>query len=157
MIKLSRMADYGVVLMTELSRAPGETRTAPELAAATNLPVPTASKVLKLLAQDGLIESHRGIKGGYAMGRTPDEISMADIIRALDGPIALTDCVGEDGSLCEIEALCPTRTNWQRINDVVIDALGGVSLAEMMLPPVDFNTLFPVREQASGPRAGAAE
>jgi FeS assembly SUF system regulator len=144
-------------LMTELSRARGETRTAPELAAATNLPVPTASKVLKLLAQAGLIESHRGIKGGYAMGGTPDEISMADIIRALDGPIALTDCVGVDGSLCEIEALCPTRTNWQRINDVVIEALGGVSLAEMMLPPVDINMLFPVREESSDPRAGVAE
>lgn len=150
------MADYGVVLMTELSRADNMTRTAPELAAATNLPLPTASKVLKLLSQADLLESHRGIKGGYAIARTPDEISMADIIRALDGPIALTDCVGEDGTLCEIEALCPTRTNWQRINDVVIEALRGVSLAEMMLPAVDFNTLFPVRSDAE-PRAGAVD
>ncbi len=144
MIKLSRMADYAVVLMTELARDPYSLRGAPVLAANTGLPVPTASKVLKLLAQGGLLDSQRGAKGGYALARAAERISVADIIGAVEGPIALTDCIGDDGSMCEIEALCPTRTNWGRINDVMIRALGGVTLAEMTLPTVDFNQIFPV-------------
>lgn len=137
MIKLSRMADYGVVVMTQLAREPGVTQTATELAAATTLPVPTVSKLLKLMANASLLESHRGTKGGYALTRTAADVTMADIIGAVDGPIALTECVGTDGTICEIEALCPTRTNWKRINDVLIEALRSVSLAEMAAP-IDF-------------------
>ena len=137
MIKLSRMADYGVVVMTQLAREQGVMQTAPELAAATALPVPTVSKLLKLLANASLLESHRGTKGGYALTRTAADITMADIIGAVDGPIALTECVANDGTICEIEALCPTRTNWKRINDVLVEALRSVSLAEMAAP-IDF-------------------
>jgi len=134
MIKLSRMADYGVVLMTQFARDVEALRTAPDMAAASGLPVPTVSKVLKLLTQGGLLESHRGIKGGYALARGPAEISVAQIIGALDGPIALTDCMSADGVVCEIEALCPTRTNWKKINDVLTAALSSVTLAEMTGP-----------------------
>jgi len=136
-IKLSRMADYGVVVMTQLAREPGVTQTASELAAATALPVPTVSKLLKLMANAALLESHRGTKGGYSLTRTAADVTMADIIGAVDGPIALTECVGTDGTICEIEALCPTRTNWKRINDVLIEALQSVTLAEMAAP-IDF-------------------
>ena len=149
MIKLSRMADYGVVLMSQLAREPAALRTAPELAQACGLPSPTVSKVLKLLAHDGLLVSHRGIKGGYLLGRDAVEISMADVIGALDGPIALTDCIGPDGLVCEIEALCPTRTNWRRINDALIEALSGVSLADMALPTVEFERRLPGRAEAA--------
>ncbi len=148
MIKLSRMADYGVILMTQLARENGAVTTAADLSASCALPLPTVSKLLKELAQDGLLESRRGTKGGYALARAADSISMADIIGAVEGPIALTDCIEADGAICEIEALCPTRTNWRRINDVLTRALDGVSLAEMVLPPIDFMTLFPVREPA---------
>ena len=154
MIKLSRMADYAVVLMTELARDADRMRGAPALAANTGLPVPTASKVLKLLAQRGLLDSQRGTKGGYALARSAGSITMADIIGAVEGPIALTDCVGDDGSICEIEALCPTRTNWSRINEVMIRALGGVTLAEMALPAVDFNEMFPVGAELAASAAG---
>jgi len=150
MIKLSRMADYGVILMTQLARESGAVTTASNLAAACGLPLPTVSKLLKELAQDGLLDSHRGTKGGYALARAADDISMADIIGVVEGPIALTDCIDADGALCEIEALCPTRTNWWRINEVLTEALDGVSLAEMALPTIDFMTLFPVRETAIG-------
>ncbi len=153
MIKLSRMADYGVLLMTELARAADVLRTAPELAANTGLPVPTVSKVLKLLAQDGMLHSQRGTKGGYALARTAETITVADIIGAVEGPIALTDCVDADGSLCEIEALCPTRTNWRRINEALTEALSSVTLAEMAQPPIEFQELFPMREPAG---SGAA-
>ncbi len=150
MIKLSRMADYGVVLMTQLARDDGELMTAADLSASCALPLPTVSKLLKQLAQEGLLESHRGTKGGYALAHAAADISMADIIGAVEGPIALTDCIEADGTICEIEALCPTRTNWRRINDVLTEALDGVSLTEMALPTIDFMTLFPVRETANG-------
>ncbi len=149
MIKLSRMADYGVILMTQLTRESGAVTTAADLSATCALPLPTVSKLLKELAQNGLLTSHRGTKGGYALARVADDISMADIIGAVEGPIALTDCIEADGSMCEIEALCPTRTNWRRINDVMTQALAGVSLAEMVLPPIDFMALFPVADAAA--------
>ncbi len=150
MIKLSRMADYGVVLMTQLARASGAVTTAADLSATCALPLPTVSKLLKQLAQEGLLSSHRGTKGGYALARPADDISMADIIGAVEGPIALTDCIEADGTICEIEALCPTRTNWRRINDVLTEALDGVSLTEMARPTIEFMALFPVRETAVG-------
>jgi len=150
MIKLSRMADYGVILMTQLAREGDALKTAADLSASCALPSPTVSKLLKQLAQNGLLESHRGTKGGYTLARPATDISMADIIGAVEGPIALTDCIEADGTICEIEALCPTRTNWRRINDVLTQALDGVSLAEMVLPEIDFMTLFPVRETADG-------
>lgn len=134
MIRLSRLADYGVVLMTQLARHPESTRTAPEMAAQTGLPAPTVSKLLKRLAQAGLLVSHRGTKGGYALARQPEEISVAAVIGALDGPVMLTECMGHVGGTCEIEAMCPTRTNWRRINDAVHGALAQVSLAEMAVP-----------------------
>lgn len=144
MIKLSRMADYGVLLMTELARGHDDLRTASELTADTGLPMPTVSKVLKLLSHGGLLESQRGAQGGYALAHPANRITVADVIAAVEGPIALTDCVSNDGAICEIEALCPTRTNWGRINAVMNEALGRVTLAEMALPPLDFNQMFPV-------------
>ena len=146
MIKLSRMADYGVVLMTQMARERELLRTAPELAQSCGLPLPTVSKILKLLAQGGLLASHRGTKGGYLLAREADDITMADVIGTLDGPIALTDCVGPDGVLCEIEALCPTRTNWRRINDAMVQALSGVTLADMAVPAFDFEPRVSARD-----------
>jgi len=144
------MADYSVVLMTQLAREKGALTTAADLSSSCALPLPTVSKLLKQLAQEALLDSHRGTKGGYALARAATDISMADIIGAVEGPIALTDCIEADGTVCEIEALCPTRTNWRRINDVLTQALDGVSLAEMVMPTIDFMTLFPVRETTDG-------
>ena len=147
MIKLSRMADYAVVLMTQLAREPEALRTAAELSQSCGLPQPTVSKILKQLAQAELLVSYRGAKGGYLLARTAGGISMADVIGAVDGPIALTDCIGPDGLVCEIEALCPTRTNWQSINDAMIQALSSVSLAEMAVPRMDFVHQLPRRAE----------
>lgn len=144
MIKLSRMADYAVVLMTQLAREPEALRTAGELSQSCGLPQPTVSKILKLLAHADLLVSYRGNKGGYLLARQADGITMADVIGAVDGPIALTDCIGPDGLVCEIEALCPTRTNWQSINRAMIEALSSVSLAEMAVPHAAFAERMPV-------------
>ena len=144
MIKLSRMADYGVVLMVQLARAPGLVTTAAELTEATALPGPTVSKLLKQLSRAGLLASQRGTNGGYTLSLPTAEISVADIVSALDGPIALTECMTADGVVCEIEALCPTRTNWRQINDALVDALDRVSLAEMARPVFEPRTVLPV-------------
>jgi FeS assembly SUF system regulator len=134
MIRLSRLADYGVVLTSFLARNPSGWLTAGELANGTALPAPTVSKVLKLLAQEGILESHRGTKGGYALSRPARDISVADIVKAVDGPIALTECMGAPAGGCEIETLCPTRVNWRTINDAITVALQSVTIADMASP-----------------------
>lgn len=137
MIKLSRMADYGVVLMVQLARGGNRRTSAAELAERAALPLPTVSKLTKQLAAAHLLVSHRGANGGYILGREPADITVAEIVAALDGPIALTECMTTGGIVCEIEALCPTRTNWRRINDALVEALESVSLADMARPPFE--------------------
>ena len=131
MIKLSKLADYGIVIMTHLARPGGSQASAHEIAQATRIPPPTASKILKALARDGLLRSQRGVKGGYELARPAVAITVAQIIETLDGPIAVTDCVDGATGDCVIESLCPARTNWERINSAIRDALEEVTLAEM--------------------------
>ena len=131
------MADYGVILMVQLARTSTQRTTAAELADSTALPLPTVSKLLKQLASAGLLVSHRGAAGGYGLSRPPVDISVAQVIAALDGPIALTECITAEGAACEMEALCPTRTNWRQINDALVGALAKVSVADMARPVFD--------------------
>jgi FeS assembly SUF system regulator len=102
-----------------------------DLAAATGLPAPTVSKLLAALARAGVLTSQRGAKGGYRLARAPEAISAADIVSAVDGPIALTVCIEHGAGACDVESLCPTRSGWRRINDAVRDAMKSVSLAEL--------------------------
>ena len=151
MIKLSRLADYSIVLMSQLASRPASLMQGPDLALVTGIPVPTVSKTLKLLSNAGLIQSQRGAKGGYALIRSASDIPVIEIIVAVDGPIALTDCTVEEDGACNIEALCPTKTNWRKINNAVVKALKDVTLADMMpemvsiLPPRPFE---PVPQQS---------
>jgi FeS assembly SUF system regulator len=134
MLRMTKQADYGIVLMTHLALQPGRSFAAPELAEETHIPLPTVSKILKLLAREGLLASHRGVKGGYSLERDPHEVSVAELIAALDGPISFTECIEDSPGLCSQEAFCRLRTNWQLINRVVRDALGGITLAHLTLP-----------------------
>jgi len=131
MLRITKQSDYGIVLMTLFAGAGGgRVHSTRDLAAGAKLPLPTVSKILKALARAGLLQSHRGVKGGYRLARDPAEISVEEIIRALEGPIAITECI--DGpNECEIERTCPVRTNWQRINGAVTDALAAIRLSEM--------------------------
>jgi FeS assembly SUF system regulator len=95
--------------------------------------LPTVSKVLKLLVKTGLVDSYRGASGGYSLERDALDISVAEIIAAIEGPIAMTECSMEEG-LCAQEAICNLRGNWQRISIAVVKAMEGVSLAEMAQP-----------------------
>ncbi len=130
MIRITKQTDYGIVLLTHLATDPERQYNAPELAAEARLPLPMVSKILKLLAREGLLDSHRGVKGGYSLARVPEAISMAEIIAALEGPIALTECISVEGD-CSHEPLCPVRSNWRRINQAVRMALEGIALSEM--------------------------
>ncbi|WP_044562661.1 SUF system Fe-S cluster assembly regulator [Azospirillum sp. B4] len=134
MIRLSKLTDYAVVVMTAMMHGEGGSHTATSLAERTGLPAPTVSKILKLLARDGLMASHRGATGGYRLARPPEAINVAQIIAAIDGPIALTDCVEGSAGACGVESLCPRKGNWDRVNRAVRGALEGVSLADMARP-----------------------
>lgn len=137
MIRLSKFTDYGIVIMTHMAKEAGRQSTATEIAAETHLPAPMASKILKSLVRAGLLASHRGAKGGYGLARPAETITVADVIVALEGPIALTACIEQSPGECEIESFCPARANWQRINDAIRQALDGITMAEMgrTVPP----------------------
>ena len=129
MLRLSKLADYAVVVLVRLSH--GEVvQTVPGIARGTGVPEPTVAKVLKLLAQSRLVASQRGARGGYRLARPRAAMSVADVIVAIDGPIALTDCVDGDGR-CESEALCPVRGRWNPVNTAVRNALAAITLADM--------------------------
>jgi FeS assembly SUF system regulator len=130
-IRLSKLADYGIVIATHLARQADRQQTAPEIAVATSVPQPMASKILKLLTRADLLVSHRGARGGYGLARSAEAITVAEVIEALDGPIAITSCTEPTPGDCSILSLCPTRANWQRINLAIRVALGEVTLAEM--------------------------
>jgi FeS assembly SUF system regulator len=133
MLRISKMSDYAILMMVELARD-REVLSAHALAERVRVEVPTASKVLKLLAGHGLLESFRGASGGYRVTRGAADISVAEVIAAIEGPIAMTECSVEEG-LCSQEDSCELRGNWQRISLAVAEALQRVSLAEMTALP----------------------
>lgn len=137
MMRMTKQADYGIVLMTHMAQSPSRRFTAPELASETQIPLPMVSKILKILTRAGLLSSHRGVKGGYSLAGEPRRISVATMIAALDGPIAFTECIEDAPGSCSQEAFCRLRYNWQQINDAVRLALEGISLADLVgpLPP----------------------
>jgi len=138
MLRLNRLVDYGIVLMSHIAAHPESRLSAPDLAHKLGLPTPAVSKVLKGLAHDGLLTSYRGAKGGYSLARSADTITVTDIISALDGPIALTDCIEDSDGTCGIESLCPIRGNWQIINDTVRRALSEIRLSDLTTPLPSF-------------------
>jgi FeS assembly SUF system regulator len=134
MIRASRLADYGVVLAGHMAARPEMSYNAVDLAAVTQLPKPTVSKVLAALTRAGVLKSHRGASGGYHLARAPKDISAAEIVVALDGPIAMTLCIEHGDGACEVETSCPSRRGWRRINAAIRQALEEVSLADLAAP-----------------------
>lgn len=134
MIRLSKLADYAIVLLTYFVGDAKATLTARELAAQSRLPLPTVSKITKGLCRGGLLMSQRGAGGGYSLARPAHEVSVVEIIAAVEGPIAITACSSAAPGLCEFEQVCPVRSNWQRLNGVVVGALQKVSLSDMQRP-----------------------
>lgn len=130
MLRLSKLTDYAVVVLVRLSREEG-VQTSPGIAVATGIPEPTVAKVLKTLAAGGLVVSQRGARGGYRLMRPLASIPVADVIAAVDGPIALTACVDGSATECESQALCPMRGRWDPVNEAIQQALLAITLADM--------------------------
>lgn len=139
MIKLNRITDYAVVVLAQMARDPERLVTAPQLSQDSAVPLPTVSKLLKELARADVLISHRGANGGYTLARTPEDISVLEIVGALEGPVALTSCVEDSEDDCSVESLCPMRGNWNKVNSAIRAALSGVSLADMALPLMTFD------------------
>jgi FeS assembly SUF system regulator len=154
MFRLSKITDYGIVILAHFARvdadgpAHSERRdeefhtpslNARELAEQVDLPVPIVSKVLKALTRAGVLESQRGAKGGYSLVRRPEELSVSEMIAALDGPLALTQC-NLGPSVCDIEQSCAIRSPWLVINQVVQYTLSSVTLADLTNP--DFTAQY---------------
>ena len=147
MIILSKLADYGVIIAAELAADPERRATAAALAAATQLPQATVSKLLKNLAHAGIVAGSRGATGGYRLARPAEAVSVAEVVAAIDGDIGITQCTShaQQGqaatshpSTCERTHFCPTRPHWQRINSAVSTALSAVTLADMVADRLRF-------------------
>ncbi len=133
MLRVSKLTDYATVILSLMAKEDAQVRTAMDLAAVTGIAIPTVSKILKLLVNAKVLISTRGAKGGYALARNPEAITIANVISALEGPIALTECsISQQG--CEQASGCDIRGNWNLINQVFHHALESVTLADMIKP-----------------------
>lgn len=137
MLRINKLTDYAVVLLVYMAKS-GVRRSAHQVSAETGIPMPTVAKILKTLTREGLVVSARGVSGGYGLGCEPVQITVADIIQAVEGPIALTSCVDESPDGCGIGGICPMNGHWNRVNGAVYRALSGVTLADMASDPLSF-------------------
>ena len=135
------MTDYAVVILADMAKLDGALLSASDLAENTKLPEPTVSKVLKLLVKQDIVNSVRGINGGYSLTKCPNEINMAHIVTAIDGPVKLTACVevedcgpDEEVSCCDRADHCALKGQWNPLNQAMLSAFQSVSLKEMIGP-----------------------
>ncbi len=137
MLKLSRLTDYAVAALVRLGQSDG-VATSAGIAGGIGVPEPTVAKVLKTLAGRGLVISTRGARGGYRLGKPLADIAIAEVVAAIDGPIALTSCVEGAAAACESQTLCPVAGRWDPVNNAIREALSHITLADMAvasLPP----------------------
>ena len=147
LFRINRQTDYGILILTSLvqglrldpegwtdSMSSDRILSAPEIATVTGLALPTVSKILKSLARAEILESRRGVQGGYRLARDPQWITVQEIIEALDGPISLTECADSGPDECGVGSFCPMSANWRYINDRVRETLEGITLAQMSVP-----------------------
>lgn len=150
MLKLGRLTDYATLVMTQLAIEPRQTRSAHDIAARSHVAPPTVAKLLRQLARAGLVEAERGAYGGYRLARAAESITVADIVTAIEGPVALTECAGAH-SRCTIQQRCSVRGSWRLINAAIEQALESVTLQQM----ADSEQLLFMRPRitfATGPR-----
>ena len=135
MIKVSRMADYAILLVCKMSNDENKVYSSQELSIITSLKITTISKILTKLTKANVTDSIRGVSGGYKLTMQAEDISVGNIIDIIDGKVALTVCVEEgENHNCDLVSLCPSQSNWQIINNTVREALNSVSIAEMANP-----------------------
>lgn len=147
MLRVSKLTDYAVVVLVRLSAetpyGEGPVQTSPAIATATCVPEPTVAKVLKALSTAGLVVSQRGARGGYRLIRPLETISVADVIAAIDGPIALTACVDGGVGGCEVGGVCAVKGRWDLVNDAIRQSLTAITLADMRDAAIPLRNLIP--------------
>ncbi|HBO87438.1 MAG TPA: SUF system Fe-S cluster assembly regulator [Verrucomicrobia bacterium] len=129
MLRITRLTDYGFILLAEIFQGKGKLSNSKDLAEQLDIPLPTVSKVLKLLLQGSLLVSIQGSQGGYRLAREASAISAAEIIEVLEGPVSMTACCITNG--CDRN--CAVSNSWQKVNSVIVDKLRSVSLEEMVI------------------------
>lgn len=130
MFKVNKLTDYATVVLMDMA-ASAAVRPTQAISEHTGIPLPTVAKLMKHLVKSELVVSHRGVNGGYSLSRPADEMTIADVIEAIEGPIALTTCVDTSDDHCSYEPQCPASGKWNRANIAVTQALRDLSLAEM--------------------------
>ena len=130
MLRISKLTDYGTVVLAHIASRGDDLVSAADVAGETGLALPTVSKLLKTLGRAGLVQSTRGVRGGYRLARAAGDISAADVIDALEGPVSITECSSSEGS-CEHEGHCNVGGAWQQINVAIRRALDEVSLLDL--------------------------
>lgn len=131
-MQLNRLTDYAVVVLGQMTRRDGDVLSALHVSDRTGLPLPTVQKVLKHLSKANLVSSQRGVGGGYMLTRDADQITVGDVVTAMQGPIQLAACVDGVEDPCSTAALCPLAGNWNRVNEAIREAFASVTLAEMV-------------------------
>lgn len=133
MLRLSKLTDYATVILTYMAKSQHDLHTAISIAKSTGISLPTVSKILKVLVKAKVLQSTRGAKGGYSLAHAPEKITIAGVINAVEGPIALTECsISHQG--CQQATGCNIGTNWSLINQRVFNALDAITLEDMLQP-----------------------
>ncbi len=138
MLRLSKKADYALMAMKHLAvRGDRGSSSAREIAEQYDIPIELLAKVLQRLVRRGLLASHQGTRGGYQLARVPANISVADVIQAIDGPVTVTACSSDDGGTCDQYAKCNVRDPLWRVRERILAALGECTIAELAadVPP----------------------
>lgn len=133
MLRIGKLTDYALLIMSQIAKEPQAILSATLLAETLHLGTPTVSKILKILSEANLVTSTRGAEGGYSLSRSPNDITVAEIIAAMEGEIAMTECSQNPG-LCTIDSLCTLKENWLKINDTIKKFLNQVTLLDMQQP-----------------------
>ncbi|STX51969.1 rrf2 family protein [Legionella busanensis] len=154
MLRISKLADYGTVIMVYLARRPNTLCNARDIALHTHLSVPTVSKLLKRLTAAKLLTSVRGVSGGYRLQGSAADISVAEIIYALEGQeMGLTECSIHPNE-CSLQGVCHIQGNWQLISRAINTALDSVSLEMLAKPSLQPIEIDRIRQLASGVHRG---
>lgn len=130
MLRIGKMTDYALVIMNRLAKAPASLQRMEELAASTQLGLPTVRKLMRQLVAAGLVRSERGAKGGYQLSRFPEMINIAQIVSAVEGPLAITECCDDDGG-CELSGGCEVESHMPTLNELIVQILSTISLSDM--------------------------
>lgn len=133
MLRISKLTDYGVLVLNELAGAGAVQLSSEEIAAKTGLSMPTIRKVMKALADSGLVLAQRGARGGYRLSRAASQIRILDVVQAFEGPVALTEC-SSDEDLCDITASCSLSSSWGGVNQLLVKVLTRVTLQDIRNP-----------------------